>query len=452
MNWNNVSRNLPIIKLPNGVFYVFDRMFNSFEANHSLFFAMYGVKSKGTTLVVDYDTTGNFSYGNIRKHLVEKNLKHFDRIFIVVNRMIRNLSDGNMKRHNADAGIVFRDISSKVLVFDMNKWERANNIKREQINWFYNVIGQMMQDNRFLLGQINDRMSLAEMKSQITTLEDRLEKRKEELRNLQLPEEVSKTNLKNIMNMKWIDKIEAGPEDSLRILTKPMACTYVPNIARYIPLRYFEKEEILYRMMKYQMLGKYFIVLPSYYIISNNFGIKGDKNDRYPISRVRNVMIRNTYFRDMACHIGNGQACVGELGAAISGASKNGLDMLLMSFEVYLRSINLPDAAGQRYYVLPMGDENGNIEVWPYVEDVAKRKNVSLKDLDRTLEGYEKLLSIPAIANMGESFGKYFDGNCESWSEQGQENNLRDCLELIHQREPEVYDKIMQRVKEGAVL
>ena len=126
-----------------------------------------------------------------------------------------------------------------------------------------------MQDNRFLLGQINDRMSLAEMKSQIAVLEDKLEKRKEELRNLQQPEDVSKTNLRNIMNMKWINKIEAGPEDSLRILTNPMACTYVPNIARYIPLRYFEKEDILYRIMKYQMLGKYFIVLPDYYIISN---------------------------------------------------------------------------------------------------------------------------------------------------------------------------------------
>lgn len=124
----------------------------------------------------------------------------------------------------------------------MDKWEKSNNIKREQINWFYNIIGQMMQDNRFLLGQINDRMSLAEMKSQIAVLEDKLEKRKEELRNLQQPEDVSKTNLRNIMNMKWINKIEAGPDDSLRILTNPMACTYVPNIARYIPLRYFEKK------------------------------------------------------------------------------------------------------------------------------------------------------------------------------------------------------------------
>lgn len=323
----------------------------------------------------------------------------------------------------------------------MDKWEKSNNIKREQINWFYNIIGQMMQDNRFLLGQINDRMSLAEMKSQIAVLEDKLEKRKEELRNLQQPEDVSKTNLRNIMNMKWINKIEAGPEDSLRILTNPMACTYVPNIARYIPLRYFEKEDILYRIMKYQMLGKYFIVLPDYYIISNNFNIRGERNDHYPKTRVRNVMIKNTYFHGMACHIGNGQACVGELGAAISGASKNGLDMLLMSFEVYLRSINLPDTAGQRYYVLPMGDENGNIEVWPYVEDIAKRNNVSLKDLDRTLEGYEKLLSNPTMANMCESYGKYFDGSCESWSEQMQESNLKQCLDLIHQREPDVYEK-----------
>lgn len=100
------------------------------------------------------------------------------------------------------------------------------------------------------------------------------------------------------MNMKWINKIEAGPEDSLRILTNPMACTYVPNIARYIPLRYFEKEDILYRIMKYQMLGKYFIVLPDYYIISNNFNIRGERNDRYPKTRVRNVMIKILIFTE----------------------------------------------------------------------------------------------------------------------------------------------------------
>ena len=452
MNWNSVSRNLPIIKLPNGVFYIFNRMFNSLEANHSLFFAMYGIKSKGTTLVIDYDIITNFSYGSIKRHLMEKNLKHFDRIFIIVNRSIKNFSDSGIRNNNVDAGIIFKDISSKVLVFDTNKWEKSNNIKREQINWFYNVIGQMMQDKRFLLGQIDDRMSLAEMKSQIAALEDKLEKRKEELRNLQQPEDAAKTNLKNIMNMKWIDKIEAGPGDSLRILTNPMACTYVPNIAKYIPLEYFEKEDILYRIMKYQMLGKYFIVLPDYYIISHDFNIKGDRNDHYPKTRVRNVMMQNTYFHGMACHIGNGQACLGELGAAISGASKNGLDMLLMSFEVYLRSINLPDAAGQRYYVLPMGDENGNIEVWPYVEDIAKRNNVNLKDLDRTLEGYEKLLNTPPMANMREGYGKYFDGSCSSWSEQMQESNLKQCLDLIHQREPDVYEKIMERVSKGAVL
>ena len=133
MNWNNVNKNLPIIKLPNGVFYIFARMFNSLEANHRLFFAMYGIKSKGTTLVIDHDTTTNFSYGSISRYLMEKNLKHFDRIFIIINRSNRNFSDNNIKRQNVDAGIVFRDISSKVLVFDINKWEKSNNIKNQLV-------------------------------------------------------------------------------------------------------------------------------------------------------------------------------------------------------------------------------------------------------------------------------------------------------------------------------
>ena len=277
--------------------------------------------------------------------LQSKNLNHFDRVFFIGTNS--SFSSYRIDRLKKDLGNSFKAITKRVLVYNIDKWLEVNNISRAQLEWVANVCYQMSQDNRFLLGQIRDRQHLAKLKQNISTIEARISKREEELANIQPLSEIQKTNVRNIKNMKWIDRIEPASGDSLRILTKPLACTYVPNIGKYIPYQYFEREDILYRMMKYQCLGKYFIVLPDYYILGSNFNFKGDENTRYPISRVRNVMIRNTYFHGMAPHIGNGNACLGELSGAISQAHKNGLDMLLMSIEAYLRSINLPDAAGQ---------------------------------------------------------------------------------------------------------
>ena len=312
----------------------------------------------------------------------------------------------------------------------------------------------MSHDKRFLLGQLPDRLDLIRLKEKEKEIEAFIEKREKELLNMKpiTNDMIIKTSVDKIKQMKWIDKIEAGPNNSLRILTTPMACTFVPNIGRCIPLRYIEHEDVLYRIMKYQCLGKYFIIQPDYYIIESNFNIKADRNDKYPLSHVRNVMIRNTYFKGQACHIGNGHACLGELSAAISQARKTGLEMLLMSFEVYLRSINLPDAAGQRYYVLPMGDVEGNVEVWPYVEGVMKRRGISFKNKERSLETYEDILANTELSKEAENFGKYFDGSCENWNESTQESNMKECLKLIEKREPEVYQEIIRRLEKGAVL
>lgn len=444
------NNNLTVLKLSDGVFYLWDSQMDMIRAE-TLLFGTRGIRSKGKTLVIDIDILRYLNGGRtLVSFLQSKNLNHFDRVFFIGTNS--SFSSYRIDRLKKDLGNSFKAITKRILVYNIDKWLEVNKIGRTQIEWVANVCYQMSQDNRFLLGQIRDRQHLARLKQNISTIEARISKREEELANIQPLSEIQKTNVRNIKNMKWIDRIEPASGDSLRILTKPLACTYVPNIGKYIPYQYFEREDILYRMMKYQCLGKYFIVLPDYYILGSNFNFKGDENTRYPISRVRNVMIRNTYFHGMAPHIGNGNACLGELSGAISQAHKNGLDMLLMSIEAYLRSINLPDAAGQRYYVLPMGDADGNVEVWPYVEDIMKRNNVSFKDNTRTLEAYEEILNHPKLAPMCENFGRPWDGSCESWSESKQEENFKKCLELIKNREPEVYELIMKRVEEGAVL
>ena len=411
--------------------------------------AYFGVRSPGKTVVIDIENYRHTSVSTI-SHSIEQKIGKIDR-FIVCGDSVHSSFFGDIGDFQKKIGRSMRGITDKVVFLTYEKFLKDKGIERYQLNWIGEVFQGMVDDSRFLLGQINDRLRLNNYKMKQMELERLIEKKTEELANLKAPEQIQQTNIKNIMNMKWIDKIEGGPDSSLRILTKPMACTYVPNIGRYIPFRYFARSDVLYRMMKYQALGKYFIVLPSYYIVNKDFSIKADMNDRYPRSLVRNVMINTTYFHDMACHIGNGQACVGELAAAIGAAQRNGLDMLLMSFEAYLRSINLPDAAGQRYFCLPMGDADGNVEVWPYVEGVMKREGLNFKDKKRTLDNYEEVLQ-KLHNKYNERFDKYFDGSCESWSEEKQDENMRQCLELIKQREPQVYEQIMTRIEKGAVI
>ena len=441
-----------MIKLPSGAFYL--HSLNDGLDARAFLFASKGIKSKGTTVVITISLISHYNYGSIREYLVNKGFTKVDRVFVLYDRQnlwgfgIRDIRD-----IQKILGRTLKDITKRILTYDMTIWLNQEGYTDRHLQWYGRVLDAMASDKRFILGQIGDRLRLADDKEKLVEYQILLEKKQEELKNLRSPEEIQTTSIKNLKNMKWIDKIEAGPGNSLRILTKPMACTFVPNIGRYVAIDYIARNDILYRIMKYQCLGKYFIIQPDYYIIDSRFGIKGDSNTRYKQTAVRQVMINNLYFKGQACHIGNGQACVGELGAAIGQASKTGLDMLLMSFEAYLRSINLPDAAGQRYYVLPMGDADGNVEVWPYVEDIMKRLNVPFPaGAERNLDTYEKILHEPEMRRNNYAWGKNFDGDCRSFSDAQAEDNMQKCLKLIEEREPQVYEEIMKRVAEGAVI
>lgn len=444
----NRTSNSLIVKLSNGVYFFWEN--RAGVSSDHLLFALYGVKSKGKTLVISEHILRSMYVEEIASYVQSKGFNELDRVIVCYNKGNRAVVSRNLR---INVGLAFRNITKRVVVCDSDKWLKENNITAYQQKWFANILNQMVQDNRFILGQISDRLELTQLKAREREAEALLSKAEEELANMPKVADIgAKASIEKIKAMKWIDKIEAGPDGALRILTKPMSCTFVPNIGRYVYIDDIKREDILYRMMKYQCLGKYFIIQPDYYLINSNFYIKADAHDRYPVNHVRNVMMRNTYFKGQACHIGNQQACHGELATAISQANKNGLEMLLMSFEVYLRSINLPDSAGQRYYVLPMGDAHGNVEVWPYVEDIMKKQNVSFKDRERSLEVYEDILTNTVLSQLNENFGQPFNGCCHSWSEAQQEKNMKLCLELIKEREPNVYEEIMKRVEKGAVI
>lgn len=443
------NNGLVMIKLPSNAYYLYN--VNVGLSALSLLFALKGIRSKGSTVVFASNllSTG-LSFGNIARYLSDKGFGNIDRIFICDDDNM--FSASRLRNFKKDAGYAFANITKRILIYNSRAWIKANNITDTQLKWFSDIVFNMMNDKRFLLGQLSDRIDLERIKENIADSKAKLEKKEEELKNLRSVEDIGKTSIKNIKQMRWIDKLEAARNGGIRILTKQMACTFVPNIGKYLSVNEIRSNDMLYRIMKYQCLGKYFIIQPDYYIVDNNFGIKADSNQVYPFSRVRNVPIQATYFHGQACHIGDGRSCIGELSAAISAARKTGLDMLLMSFEAYLRTINLPDPAGQRFWCLPMGDAEGNVEVWPYVEDAMKRENISFGDKPRCLETYEWLLENTKLRRYEERFGISMNENCRDWGAAQEKKNMEACLELIKVREPNVYEQIMKRVEEGAVL
>ena len=90
-----------------------------------------------------------------------------------------------------------------------------------------------------------------------------------------------------------------------------------------------------------------------------------------------------------------------------------------------------------------MGDADGNVEVWPYVETVMKSEHLSFKNMSRTLENYEKILDSPKMRKYDERFGKFFEGSCSNLGDPKQ--NMMQCIELIKSREPALYDELERK-------
>lgn len=427
-----------LIKLKDDVYLAVNSM-NSYIDPKEIMFGMYGVRSKGKTIIIPQSIWSSLLMAEMEKGLTNKKIGKVDRIIFT-----SNSTSATSTIYSKKPGYVFRNIAKTILVREIYRWVREANITNEQIAWFTRIINYMLHDEKFLLGQLPYRVKLNSLRQQLPAAIESVQKREEQLRHMEEVQTAS-TSVENIKRMKWIDKIGAHPE-GLSILTKPMACTHLPNIAEFIDARYIAKSDILYKIMKYQFLGKYLIVLPDYYVVRNNFEIKGDHNDRYPVSRVRQIIQSHTYFHGMACHIGDGQACVGELGSAIADANKNGLDMLLMAFEAYLRSINIPDAAGQRFYCLPMGDASGKIEVWPYMDTMLKKHHIRFYE-KRSLEAYEQAIKRDPVGCFSDRPSFCACNNTPI----ARDANLESCLELVRQREPKIYEQIIQRQEKGVV-
>ncbi len=439
-------QNFSLIKLPNDNYVFLETLSGTYRyATNSFLFGYFGTRTKSKNLVISLTSVSNanMQQSSLAEEFAKKGVGMFDKVFIL------QYPEEGLAVSRVKAQEYYSKIAKQIIIIDAHRWVKQLDLTMKQRNWFNSIIDRMRGDNKFLIGQLEERLDLKRTKARLVELEEQQRKVQEEWKNLPTKieeKDICETAEQRISQMKWIDTIEAGSNNSLMLLTKPMACTYVENIGKYISPDYISKHDVLYKIFKYQCLGKYFIGMPEYYRVESTYNIKPEASNKYPQSRVRTFLQRYTYFRGVVPHAGNGRICLGELSSAIGNAPKTGLDMLLMTFEVFLRSINLPDAAGMRFYAMPMGDANGNIEVWPFLDAHLRKSGISFEERTRTLDSYEEILqNTRAMEDMpnGLSFPCYSSPNDSYW-----ESNLR----LIKEREPLVYEEIIKRKESGARL
>ena len=121
-----------IIKLPNGVYFLWD--FREGINSDSLLFALKGVKSKGTTLVLSYDSLNDMTrtIPSMVKFLQSRNINTLDRIFICFNNTMSNqciTNENKLLSYKKFSGFSFRSITKKVLFFDIYQWAKENSIE-----------------------------------------------------------------------------------------------------------------------------------------------------------------------------------------------------------------------------------------------------------------------------------------------------------------------------------
>ena len=387
------------------------------------------LKKRDNVIVVSLDER----YWGTRKRemiefLEEKGMSHYTTVFI-----------GDYPKSEKEN--IYRLFPKCVFIGTAKIEQVASANERE---WIRQCIVAMENSPECILGQIETRMNLKGSKLLQEQNEIKLKEAQDALRNY-TPSSVSGVsyNIETIRNMKWIESIEETDGDSLVLRTTAMACSHVPNISNYMYIDDIKTNSIAYKIAKYQFLGKKFIVMPNEYIIPTNFNIFGRKIDDITVTEnpsIRKLIEKYLWFHGTACHIGHGHICSGEFATAISQAPKTGMDLFLLNFEAFLRSINLTDSAGRRCFYLPMGDNEGNIEVWPALEaSIKKGHGESLNTLVRTTDGFEEFLKRGEIHSLNLT-----SDDCSGWLSGYYEIGEAACLDLIKQREPHVYEEIMR--------
>lgn len=429
-----MNRTAVAFKTPLQDIIIFDTMImSSDELSDLLLVSQYGIRSHGKVIIHER-ILKQYEGREVELYLIEKKLPVKNICFIIKGESYPYMSP------NTSTSLKARFPGA--LNFSMKLWKNRPSLN--DMAWTKEIARKMLNNNKFLLGQISLRRDLTNYKERIDNTKKQIELAEHDLEDSKKVVEPLAMNIKTIKNMKWIDTMTLESDTNNLILrTKSMACTHVPNISNFLQVEDIKQSSLLYQIMKYQFLGKYFISLPGEYVIPHNFNVVGRKNAKVVDAEASNAISlikKHLWFAGTACHIGNGNICPGEFASAISAAAQTGLDIFLLNFEAFLRSINLNDAAGRKYFFLPMGNAQGEVEIWPALDKTIKQRRPNLRIQDRSLEGYDRL-----IEDIGNDIYMDVRVRRDTYSGAGTEE---EGLALIKEREPEIYEQIMKLRKE----
>lgn len=434
------------IKLPNDNRILVDLNQGFIE---TMIFGIYGIRSYGKSVVLQGDILASrgldsfFSYDYMRTRLQD-----FDYVFFVYKRRDREetikTNFNRAMRMSKMWGI------NKGILIDYNRFIEQTFTPEmyRSISNFYSLI---LKDYDFQISHIKDMKSLGMLKSRLENrnaaisrlIADKkmIDKERSEPQNVGI-----KKAIKTIENMSWIANVKQHPK-GLALRTNQMQMSLVPNIGYSLDTDLIARRASYYTIFKNQCLGLNFVSPDAEYLIPYDMNVAAlsSGSDDAVKKWIRNSLM----FQGMNPHMGLGGKCYGEFASGISSAQKYGIDFLIMSLEGFLRSANLQDSAGKCVLNMPMGDVNGNITCWPYIDEVLNKFGIAYRGR-RDYKTYLKLIKKLEIAMRN---NPRVNINNLTTGMRSPNKQLFDAnLQLIKEREPKVYEQIQKRIAEGAVL
>ena len=151
---------------------------------------MYGIRTKNKTVVISFETIKSYGPDFICSFLKSKSLFP-DKIIIAT---CFSHDPSNVRRYIISlARAATRSLNKpKIISICIERLMQELNLNGAHYNWFDKVIKSMLNDNRFLVGQIEDRLQLKQKIDRRKSIEESLKKKEDRLKNFKSAEETLK--------------------------------------------------------------------------------------------------------------------------------------------------------------------------------------------------------------------------------------------------------------------
>jgi hypothetical protein len=391
-----------------------------------LFFTNHVVRTKAPSLITHADFIAN-----IKIEELKEKVGGVDKIFI--------LYESSSPEYGAKLAVKnVQATGSKAKIILVPTYKFGNNYDKLYAVGS-RVYSQLIKIPIFQVAQIPEYLSKAGDEQQLDKIKTEISKIEDDLRAHNKAGTQSNIQ-KTVLSAKKLPYIKSfsKSDDLLVVHTKNVFMDFVPNVGGHISPATMRNNNAYYEIFKAQLLGMNFITPGAEYSVPYDMNIisKGCLNESFK------EFLGRLYFGASHPHIGVRGKCYGEFISGVSAAQKHGLDFLLASFEVFLRSANMMDSAGATVIRLPMGTRDGKITMWPAIDDYVKKAKIKVpyRAGVKTEEYYTRVSRI--VGYVHESLNVYQSRYDESW--------FNENLALLKSREkPNVVAKIEQNILEG---